>query len=79
MAVHNVIVRGLLALPVQIPILSAEDIKGFFSAGAEGRYWLADPLYGTKEFIKRNGEFSVNIALIENGKSVLGVVAAPAF
>jgi 3'(2'), 5'-bisphosphate nucleotidase len=37
MAEHNVIVRGLLALPVQIPILSAEDIKGFFSAGAEGR------------------------------------------
>jgi 3'(2'),5'-bisphosphate nucleotidase len=41
------------------------------------RYWLVDPLDGTKEFIKRNGEFTVNIALIENGKPVLGVVYAP--
>lgn len=41
------------------------------------RYWLVDPLDGTKEFIKRNGEFTVNIALIENGKPTLGVVYAP--
>ncbi len=41
------------------------------------RYWLVDPLDGTKEFIKRNGEFTVNIALIEQGKPVLGVVYAP--
>ncbi|WP_286902372.1 3'(2'),5'-bisphosphate nucleotidase CysQ [Vreelandella sedimenti] len=77
-AAHNVIMRGLQALPVQIPILSEEDIEGFSGADAEGRYWLVDPLDGTKEFIKRNGEFTVNIALIENGKPVLGVVTAPA-
>lgn len=41
------------------------------------RYWLVDPLDGTKEFIKRNGEFTVNIALIENGRPVLAVVYAP--
>lgn len=41
------------------------------------RYWLVDPLDGTKEFIKRNGEFTVNIALIDKGKPVLGVVYAP--
>ncbi len=77
-AAHNIIVRGLQALPVQVPILSEEDIEGFTGADAEGRYWLVDPLDGTKEFIKRNGEFTVNIALIENGKPVLGVVTAPA-
>lgn len=63
---------------MQFPILSEEDIEGFSGADAEGRYWLVDPLDGTKEFIKRNGEFTVNIALIENGKPVLGVVTAPA-
>ncbi|HDZ46233.1 hypothetical protein LCGC14_0056190 [marine sediment metagenome] len=77
-AAHNVIVAGLQALPVQFPILSEEDIEGFPGADAEGRYWLVDPLDGTKEFIKRNDEFTVNIALIENGKPVLGVVTAPA-
>ncbi|MEA2120418.1 3'(2'),5'-bisphosphate nucleotidase CysQ [Halovibrio sp. HP20-50] len=77
-AAHNVIVRGLKALPLDIPILSEEDIEGFAGTDAEGRYWLVDPLDGTKEFIKRNGEFTVNIALIENGKPVLGVVTAPA-
>lgn len=77
-AAHNIIVRGLQALPVQFPILSEEDIEGFAGVDAEGRYWLVDPLDGTKEFIKRNDEFTVNIALIENGKPVLGVVTAPA-
>lgn len=77
-AAHNVIVRGLKVLPVQLPILSEEDIGGFSGVNAQGRYWLVDPLDGTKEFIKRNGEFTVNIALIENGVPVLGVVTAPA-
>jgi 3'(2'), 5'-bisphosphate nucleotidase len=45
---------------------------------SRGQFWLVDPLDGTKEFISRNGEFTVNIALIENGKPVLGVVYAPA-
>lgn len=77
-AAHNIIMRGLKALSVNIPVLSEEDVEGFAGADTNGRYWLVDPLDGTKEFIKRNGEFTVNIALIENGKPVLGVVTAPA-
>ncbi|MFH7587924.1 3'(2'),5'-bisphosphate nucleotidase CysQ [Oceanimonas smirnovii] len=77
-AAHNMIVQGLVELPLKAPILSEEDTAGFAGADEHGRYWLVDPLDGTKEFIKRNGEFTVNIALIENGKPVLGVVYAPA-
>ena len=77
-AAHHVIVRGLQSLPVRLPVLSEEDMEGFAGVDADGRYWLVDPLDGTKEFIKRNGEFTVNIALIENGVPVLGVVTAPA-
>ena len=76
-AAHHVIVRGLKSLSDQFPILSEEDIEGFAGADADDRYWLVDPLDGTKEFIKRNGEFTVNIALIERGEPVLGVVTAP--
>ncbi|MDT0500573.1 MULTISPECIES: 3'(2'),5'-bisphosphate nucleotidase CysQ [unclassified Halomonas] len=76
-AAHEVIVAGLNALPESIPVLSEEDTEGFAGADANGRYWLVDPLDGTKEFIKRNGEFTVNIALIENDRPVLGVVVAP--
>lgn len=77
-AAHDVIVSGLHALPGDIPVLSEEHTEGFAGPDADGRYWLVDPLDGTKEFIKRNGEFTVNIALIEHGKPVLGVVVAPA-
>jgi 3'(2'), 5'-bisphosphate nucleotidase len=77
-AAHHVIVEGLESLPGDIPVLSEEDAEAFEGPDAEGRYWLVDPLDGTKEFIKRNGEFTVNIALIENGQPVLGVVVAPA-
>ncbi|WP_245888676.1 3'(2'),5'-bisphosphate nucleotidase CysQ [Halomonas denitrificans] len=77
-AAHDVIVVGLEAVPGEIPVLSEEHTEGFTGADAHGRYWLVDPLDGTKEFIKRNGEFTVNIALIEHGKPVLGVVVAPA-
>lgn len=77
-AAHDVIVAGLKALPEALPILSEEDIEAFPGPDAQGRYWLVDPLDGTKEFIKRNDEFTVNIALIEHGKPVLGVVVAPA-
>lgn len=77
-AAHSVIMRGLKALPIQLPILSEEDTEGFAGVDSQGRYWLVDPLDGTKEFIKRNDEFTVNIALIENGIPVLGVVTAPA-
>ncbi|WFM69982.1 3'(2'),5'-bisphosphate nucleotidase CysQ [Halomonas sp. CKK8] len=77
-AAHDVIDKELNALPGGIPVLSEENTDGFAGADAEGRYWLVDPLDGTKEFIKRNGEFTVNIALVEHGKPVLGVVVAPA-
>lgn len=76
-AAHNVIVQGLTDLSPEIPILSEEDPAGWDERQHWQRYWLVDPLDGTKEFIKRNGEFTVNIALIENGKPVLGVVYAP--
>ncbi len=78
-ASHEVIMAGLTTHFPDIPILSEEgkeipyeDRKGW------KRFWLVDPLDGTKEFIKRNGEFTVNIALIEGNAPVLGVVYVPA-
>lgn len=77
-AAHRLIVARLQQLQPLLPILSEEDVEGFPGADSQGRYWLVDPLDGTKEFIKRNGEFTVNIALVEQGVPVLGVVYAPA-
>jgi 3'(2'), 5'-bisphosphate nucleotidase len=76
-AAHRIIVARLAQLSPPVPILSEEDVDGFAGPDAMGRYWLVDPLDGTREFIKRNGDFSVNIALIERGEPVLGVVYAP--
>ena len=76
-AAHTVILEGLQALTPDIPVLSEEAPPGWDIRQHWQRYWLVDPLDGTKEFIKRNGEFTVNIALIEKGKPVLGVVYAP--
>lgn len=75
---HQVIVQGLQALSPQLPVLSEEasDIS-FEQRRSWQRYWLVDPLDGTKEFVSRNGEFTVNIALIENHAPVLGVVYVP--
>ena len=77
-AAHEVITRRLGKLQSALPILSEEAVGDFSGVDDSGRYWLVDPLDGTKEFIKRNGEFTVNIALIEKGRSILGVVYAPA-
>jgi len=78
MASHTAIVAGLEALTPDIPVLSEESAKiPYAERAAWQRYWLIDPLDGTKEFIKRNGEFTVNIALIEDGVPVLGVVHVP--
>lgn len=76
---HQHIVTALQALTPAIPVLSEEStaIAGAVRC-AWSRYWLVDPLDGTKEFIKRNGEFTVNIALVEDGTPVAGVVHAPA-
>ena len=78
MAAHRTIVEGLVKLTPEIPILSEEAAGISYAERAQWtRFWLVDPLDGTREFIKRNGEFTVNIALIENGEAVLGVVYAP--
>ena len=70
---------GLRALDPEIPYLSEEyEIPAREVRRRWSRYWLVDPLDGTKEFIGRTGEFTVNVALIEDGEPVLGVVAAPA-
>jgi 3'(2'), 5'-bisphosphate nucleotidase len=78
-AAHKTIVAALEALTPDVPILSEEaaDI-GYDVRSKWDEYWLVDPLDGTKEFIKRNGEFTVNIALIQNGIPVLGAVHVPA-
>ena len=78
LASHYCIVAGLTALTPDLPIISEESgLPGFEERGAWQRYWLIDPLDGTKEFVNRNGEFTVNIALIEGGRPVFGVVHVP--
>jgi 3'(2'), 5'-bisphosphate nucleotidase len=79
MASHHLIVADLHKLAPGIPVLSEEsaDIAWDTRRGWR-RYWLVDPLDGTREFVKKNGEFTVNIALVEDGEPVLGVVYAPA-
>lgn len=78
MAAHHTIVDGLAELTPDIPVLSEESAKIPFEERSQWqKYWLVDPLDGTREFVKRNGEFTVNIALIDNHESVLGVVFAP--
>ncbi|MDG5466832.1 3'(2'),5'-bisphosphate nucleotidase CysQ [Deltaproteobacteria bacterium IMCC39524] len=77
-ASHEVIIAGLQKHFPEIPILSEEGAAIPFEERKEWtRFWCVDPLDGTKEFIKRNGEFTVNIALIENGRPVAGVVYVP--
>ncbi len=78
LAAHDIIVQGLSELSPQYPVLSEEsDETPFKERNDWDRYWLVDPLDGTREFLRRNGEFSVNIALIEDNKSILGVITAP--
>ena len=78
LAAHRTIVEGLRALSPAIPVLSEESAYVDFATRAGwSRYWLVDPLDGTKDFVKRNGEFTVNIALIDYHEPVLGVVAVP--
>jgi 3'(2'), 5'-bisphosphate nucleotidase len=75
---HDVIVSRLAALTPEIPVLSEESAAIDYRERAGWKYfWLVDPLDGTKEFVNRNGEFTVNIALIEDGAPALGVVYVP--
>jgi len=78
LAAHQHIVEALGRITPELPVLSEEAADIAFETRRQwSRYWLVDPLDGTKEFVKRNGEFTVNIALIDNGAPVLGVVHAP--
>ena len=75
---HEVIVQALARLTPDIPVLSEEsDAETMQARLGWSRYWLVDPLDGTKEFVSRNGEFTVNIALIDHGRPVWGLVYAP--
>ena len=77
-AADRLIVEGLRAADPRIPIVSEESTDARNPAVPAGpRFWLVDPLDGTREFIGRTGEFTVNIALIETGRPVLGVLHAP--
>lgn len=76
---NGVIIRELQRLYPDIPFISEETKQTPYEERKNWkRFWLIDPLDGTKEFIKKNGEFTVNIALIENGTPVIGVVNVPA-
>lgn len=78
LASHRAIIAGLKQLTPTIPVLSEESAAIPFAVRQSWKqYWLVDPLDGTKEFVKRNGEFTVNIALIDDGIPVLGVVYVP--
>ena len=77
-AANEVICAGLAKITPNIPIISEENKEILYDARKNFEYfWMVDPLDGTKEFIKKNGEFTVNIALIHNQKSIAGVVYAP--
>ena len=78
LAAHHIIVDGLRALTPNVPILSEESAALAWEQRRRWtRYWLVDPLDGTREFIKRNGEFTVNIALIDEQRPIIGVVQTP--
>lgn len=77
LAAHQLISEQLRCLTPDIPVVSEEDAESIVFRKPTGRFWLVDPLDGTKEFIARNGEFTVNIALIEDGRPMWGVVYAP--
>ena len=75
---HNIITERLKILTPKIPILSEENCNIPYKIRSQWtQYWLVDPLDGTKEFISQNGEFTVNIALIENNNPILGVIHLP--
>jgi len=79
LASHHCIVDGLRELTPQIPVLSEESSEEEMRNRMSWEtYWLIDPLDGTKEFVKKNGEFTVNIALVSNHQPIFGVVYAPA-
>lgn len=78
-AAETIILSGLRGLTPGLPVVAEElAARGEAPQVGNGPFWLVDPLDGTREFIERNGEFTVNIALVEDGRPVLGIVLAPA-
>ena len=77
LAAHHVLVTELSALTPDIPIVSEEDLESLKIPETHSRYWLIDPLDGTKEFIQRNGEFTCNLALIDARRTIYGFVSVP--
>jgi 3'(2'), 5'-bisphosphate nucleotidase len=78
LAAHQAIIDGLSLLTPHLPILSEESKHiPFEERGRWRRYWLVDPLDGTREFINRNGQFTVNVALIEDHEPIMGIVLVP--
>ena len=79
LAAHHIIVDALAEIDPDTPVISEESgVPGYEERKNWNKFWIVDPLDGTKEFIKKNGEFTVNIALIDEGEHVLGVVYIPA-
>lgn len=77
-AANDIIEQSLAKLPLKLPLVSEESPRPDYEEHRHWqRYWLIDPLDGTKEFVNRRDEFTVNIALIDSGRPVLGVVCAP--
>jgi len=78
LASHRTLVAGLKSLTPEVPVVSEESGLPPFSERSRWQlYWLVDPLDGTKEFVNRNGEFTVNVALIRDGRPIFGVVYVP--
>ena len=78
LAAEKIILQGLAKLEPQTPVIAEEAVAAGAKPVAGVRFFLVDPLDGTREFISRNGEFTINIALIEDGHTTAGVVYAPA-
>ncbi|MBE7638548.1 3'(2'),5'-bisphosphate nucleotidase CysQ [Sneathiella sp. P13V-1] len=78
-AAEKIILEGLSKVTPDIPVLAEESVAaGRVPDLSGGTFWLVDPLDGTKEFIHKRGEFTVNIALVENGRPTMGVIHVPA-
>ena len=78
LASNEILLQALLARWPNVPVLSEESKNTFSDNESPDYYWAVDPLDGTKEFIKKNNEFTVNVALISHGQPIFGILAAPA-
>ncbi|MEQ1877528.1 MAG: 3'(2'),5'-bisphosphate nucleotidase CysQ [Bdellovibrionia bacterium] len=73
---HSLLAKDLVKI-VDVPVLSEEDVVPFETRAPWTKFWLVDPIDGTKGFIRQTGDFSINVALVENGRAILGVIAVP--